>query len=77
MKPWRNSLFWVWLTTIYLVLFVALVTSGFGLQIAMLMFSLSPILIVWMVIRVLKDDFKSKKTFSEYFYEDMDLKKIK
>ena len=68
-------MFWVWLVTVYLILYVALLTSGFGVQLAVFMFSLSPVFIVWMVVRVLRDDYQTDKTFDKYFYEDMDWKK--
>ena len=33
---------------------------------------LSPFVIVWMVIRILKDPYTTDKTFDEYFYQDRD-----
>ena len=34
MKAIKNSFFWVWITTVYLILYVALLSSGFGIPIA-------------------------------------------
>lgn len=39
------------------------------------MFSISPIVVIWMVYRVLKDADPSQKTFSNYWYEDNDIVK--
>ena len=75
MKRSGNNIFAVWFTSFYLLMYVVLLQSGFGLQAGVFMFSLSPIFIIWMVISVLKDDYRSKKTFDEYFYEDMDIKR--
>ena len=40
------------------------------------MFLISPFLVIWMVLRVLKDGKPSGKTFSEHFYEDSEYRRI-
>jgi hypothetical protein len=36
------------------------------------LYLLSPFVIVWMVMRILKDPYSTDKTFDEYFYQDRD-----
>ncbi|TAF68117.1 MAG: hypothetical protein EAZ55_00785 [Cytophagales bacterium] len=41
-------------------------------NLALLMFSLSPIVLVWLAVRILKDGEASTKTFSDgFWYDDM------
>jgi hypothetical protein len=56
----------------YLLCYILLLSSDATVHIAVLMFSLSPLVIVWMVISVLKQENKNKKTFDNFFYEDVD-----
>ncbi|MBI1183062.1 hypothetical protein GC194_02230 [bacterium] len=37
---------------------------------------LAPFLVIWLVYRVLKDGEPSHKTFTEYFYEDEEIKRL-
>lgn len=32
-------------------------------------------LLIWMVIRILKEPFKTEKTFDKYFYQDKEMKR--
>ncbi len=41
------------------------------------MFSISPIVVIWMVIRVLKDGVLSSYTFDEKLYEDYDENRLR
>jgi hypothetical protein len=66
-----KSLLPVLIVTFYLIIYVFLLYEGSFLRIAFLMFSLSPVLLVWMVIRVLKRGRQSNRTFDNYFYDDM------
>ena len=75
LKWMKGSWFPITIASLYLLLYVILLCSGFGLRYALLMFSLSPLIIIWMVVRILKSPATSSKTFDEYFYEDIDLKK--
>ena len=58
--------------TFYLVCYILLLSSDATLRIAMFLFSISPIVIIWMVVVVLKQESKSRKTFDKYFYDDVD-----
>lgn len=64
------------LTTIYLFVYAFTCHFSSTTQIAILLFSLSPLPIIWMVLRVLKDGEASKLEFTERFYEDEDYKRI-
>ena len=39
-------------------------------------FLLSPFLMLWMVYKVLKDGVPSKRSFDDYFYDDVDIPRI-
>jgi len=56
--------------TFYLAVYLVLLLYPATVRLAMFMFSISPFLIVWMVIRVLKHGVPSKRKFEDYFYED-------
>jgi len=58
--------------TFYLICYILLLLSDETFHIAILLFALSPIVIIWMVFTVLKQEYKGTKTFKEYFYEDVD-----
>jgi hypothetical protein len=60
------------IATIYL--FVYAITAQFetNIQLTIMLFSLSPLPVIWMVWRVLRDGTPSQFTFQERFYEDYD-----
>lgn len=51
----RNSAFSIALTSVYLLVFVGLLHQEVSLRLIMLLFSLAPFLLVWMIWTVLKD----------------------
>ncbi|MCH8546160.1 MAG: hypothetical protein LAT54_05460 [Cryomorphaceae bacterium] len=65
------------LTTIYLFLFVVISTFDALLALTFLLVSLSPIPIIWMVYRVLRDGTPSPHTFEERFYEDYEYERLR
>ncbi|WP_162343884.1 hypothetical protein [Cyclobacterium salsum] len=65
-----NSLTPVAIVTGFLLVYVVAVAVNINTAIILMMFSLSPILMIWMVIRVLKAAFESTHTFDEKWYED-------
>jgi hypothetical protein len=65
----------VMFVSIFLAIYVVLAYLSFE-RIVSLMFVVSPFLIIWMVFRVLKDGKPSGRTFSEYFYDDVDYRRI-
>ncbi|HEY1007489.1 MAG TPA: hypothetical protein VGD92_09910 [Sphingobacteriaceae bacterium] len=50
----RNPAFSIALASIYLVGYVTVLNSGISLQLMLLLFSVSPILLLWMVYTILK-----------------------
>jgi hypothetical protein len=63
-------------TSIYLVVYTILAYLSVLQDVVVIMFVLSPFLVIWMVYRVLKDGKPSGRSFSEYFYDDVDYKRI-
>lgn len=68
MKGIRFPIFFV---TLYLMIYTVLHHAGASLNILLPMFSISPILVIWMVYKVLKNGTPSGKTFDDQFYDDM------
>ena len=66
----------VGIVTIFLLVYVFIAAAGYSYLLITGLFSISPILVVWMVIRVLKSPYNSGKTFNEHFYEDHNYRKI-
>ncbi len=69
----------IWFPVIFVTAFLAVyvVLSYFSFAgIVSTMFVISPFLIVWMVYRVLKYGKPSGRTFSEYFYDDVDQQRV-
>lgn len=64
-------------TTVYLFIFVVISTFDALLALTFLLVSLSPIPIIWMVYRVLRDGTPSSHTFEERFYEDYDYERLR
>jgi hypothetical protein len=58
------------------VAYVLIAASGFSYFLTEMLFTVSPILVIWMVIRVLKSPYDSGKTFNDHFYEDHNYRKI-
>lgn len=63
------------IVSVILLAYTVLASSGIALRLSILIFSLSPIFILWMVIRVLKSPDTSHKTFDAYFYDDADIRR--
>ena len=66
----KNVQFPILFATFYLVLYVACLEILGMTSVVLILFGLSPVVIVWMVIRVLKDGVPSGKTFTDHFYDD-------
>ncbi|MEO6733115.1 MAG: hypothetical protein ABIN01_17960 [Ferruginibacter sp.] len=48
---------------------------GLPIGIVVLLFVVSPLAVIWMVYKILKDGTPSKRSFHEYFYEDSNYKR--
>jgi len=64
----------VFTVTGYLLIYIVSIGLDLHIRLILLMFSLSPTLILWMVYRVLKAKVCVSHTFEEKWYEDWDLK---
>lgn len=61
------------LATIFLVLYIISHHLSVPLAVPMILFCMSPFVMIWMVLSILKDGIPSDKKFSDgYFYEDYD-----
>ena len=63
------------IVTLYLMLFQASPYIGFPDEVIFMMFCLSPFLVIYMVLVILKNGEPSKHTFDEKFYDDFDYKR--
>ncbi len=64
------------LTTLYLFIFVVISTFDALMALTFLLVSLSPVPIIWMVYRVLRDGTPSPHTFEERFYDDYEYERL-
>jgi Flp pilus assembly protein TadB len=72
----KGSWFPIVLVTAFLLVYVLLAYYSLEYIVAA-MFILSPFLVIWMVYRVLRNGKPSGRTFSEYFYDDVDHQRIR
>lgn len=72
----KNIRFPVYFTTLALLVYSILLLVAPGSVMVIVILLASPFLIVWMVIRVLKDGVESSRSFEEYFYDDVDIKRL-
>mgnify|MGYP006312004041 CR=1 len=69
----NKSYYVISVATVYLVLYTLLAILDNTEWVVILMFSLSPIVVIYMVYKVLRDEFTQDKKFSEgYWYGDLD-----
>jgi len=69
----KNSTFAAVFSTAYLILLLILVLIGYA-DAAALLLLLSPLLVIWLVYIVLRYGENSGRTFSEYFYDDVNIR---
>lgn len=48
---------------------------GFSDKTIFILFMISPIAVLWMAYKILKDGVPSGRTFDDYFYDDLDYKR--
>jgi hypothetical protein len=65
------------LVTFYLLTYTLSSLLPLHYAISLALFSLSPIVVMWMVYKVLKDGKESEFTFEEVFYEDHPYRRVK
>jgi hypothetical protein len=67
MKNYLNPVFKV---TAFLIIYVVSIQVNLYLPLLMFMFSISPLLLIWMVYKILTAKEKVDETFEEKWYED-------
>lgn len=65
------------LTTLYVFIYLMVCELDTTARWAIMLFSLSPLPVLWMVYRVLKDGQPSKFSFKEKFYDDHNYMRVK
>ncbi|EON76677.1 hypothetical protein ADIS_3127 [Lunatimonas lonarensis] len=60
----------VYLVTGFLIIYLTVLVVDLSMGVILFMFSASPVLVLWMVYRVLRADVDSAYTFEEKWYED-------
>lgn len=71
----NKSAFSVSVTSVVVLGYVILSTLPVSFSLVFLALIVSQVLLVWMVISILKDRRESTRTFDQYFYEDVDIRK--
>ncbi len=66
----KNYLFPIFLVTGFLLVYVVAIQVNLYLPLILLMFTISPVILIWMVYKVLTADVEVKNTFDDKWYED-------
>lgn len=66
----KNYLIPVFVATGFLLIYITAIYVNLSTGIILFMFSLSPLILIWMVLKVLKADVDTPFTFDEKWYED-------
>ena len=66
----KNYLFPVYLVTAFLIVYVTAIQVNLNTALILFVLSFSPILVIWMVYKVLTADVEVTSTFEEKWYED-------
>jgi hypothetical protein len=76
MKKWfLNIGVAIWCSTIILTLYSFLAASALTPMLVCWIFTLSPLVVLWLVFSVLMDKHQIEKTFDDYFYQDADMRR--
>ncbi|MCH7413247.1 hypothetical protein MM213_07120 [Belliella sp. R4-6] len=67
MKNFLSPVYWV---TAILIIYVTFLFTNINIAVILFIFSVSPLLILWMVYKVLTADVEVESTFEEKWYED-------
>lgn len=73
----KKDTFAVYVTTLVLIVYAVIAYTELSYRLVFLLFTISPVLILWMVYSVLKSPDEPTRTFDEYFYMDSDKKPMK
>lgn len=61
----------------YILIYCLGLGRVFDFEYTFLLFLFSPVVILWVVFSILKDKNVPSKTFTDYFYQDSDIKRTK
>lgn len=76
MSKWiMNMVAAIWVTSVILIIYSFLIAVDLAPSLVLLIFAISPFLVIWMVVTVLKDQQPIRKTFEDYFYQDEDIRR--
>lgn len=73
----KKDIFSVYVTSLVLVLYAIIAYTELSYRLVFLLFTLSPVLILWMVYAVLKSPDEPTRTFEDYFYMDSEQRPMK
>ena len=65
---WKDA---VGLSFVYITLYALMILTNWARP-ALLLASLAPVMIIWLVFKILRASYDSKHTFEDRFYEDHD-----
>lgn len=68
----KKDTFAVYVTSLFLLVYSFMAFSELNYQLVAAMFTISPVLVLWMVYRVLRSPDEPNRTFTDYFYMDSD-----
>lgn len=66
----------IYFSTVFLVIYTVITRLESIANLSLILFTLSPIAILWLAYKILKDGIPSGKTFTERFYDDHDYQRI-
>jgi hypothetical protein len=67
-----KSILRVFIASLYLLVYIVFLSLESTTRIAFFMFSVSPVMLIWLVVGILKHGKPGKRTFDSYYYEDVD-----
>ncbi len=66
----KNHLIPIYITTGFLLIYLTAIFVNLSTALVLFLFSLSPIIMIWMVFKVLKAEVETNFTFEDKWYED-------
>ena len=66
----------IYFSTLFLVVYVIVSHAESVANISLIMFSISPIVVLWLAYKILRDGRPSGQTFKQKFYDDHDYTRV-
>lgn len=73
----KKDTFAVYVTSLFLLVYSFIAFTELSYQLVAAMFTIAPVLVLWMVYRVLTSPDEPTRTFNDYFYMDSDKRPLK